>query len=589
MLLDDYPQLEGLLKHADLGLGHLIQEFLYSNSGPLGRPVSMFTFILDANFWGASFWLWKMSSLLLHLTTALSLYWFLTALLRPIPQPQAQKFWIAVFVFAVWMLHPLNVSTVLYTVQRMTILSALFAFLSMSAFIEGRYCLQNNQNSGYAWLVLSIGVFLPLSAFSKENGLLIPLYLVLLEYLFFPQSRWRASWQRLTMRPRAILSIAVGLVGVAVVSAIIQHFVFGGYLGRPFTLTERLLTELRVVTIYLWQIVAPSWSNLGFFHDDIALSKGLLTPPSTLLALVLLASLLWMGFRLRKCNPIVSFGILFFFASHLMESTIFPLELMFEHRNYLGSIGIVIAISSFAQAHVKKFSILPVFAVLIPVALAVVLYQFSHTWGDNDRLNVRLYASHPDSPSVIAITADQYVIQGKPEQAFRLLDRPERIGYQLQSLVIKCNLFHRIEDAELEKLNSDVHGLMLSYELTGLILLSNHWLDRTCRFSDKYFMETLRLAIEHTVNGLSRQKLWMYRAHIFHQIGQPVQAIQSLDAAAKAAPESPMPLFLATEWLLDQGDKKRAKAYYQRAIAASDMDRAISAEYISHFRNRITP
>jgi len=588
MLFDDYPQLAGLLSNSHLDLAHLIQVHLVSNSGPLGRPVSMFTFILNAYFGGVSFWQWKATNLLLHLATALSLYWFLTALLRPTSQAVRNKIWIALFVCAVWMLHPMHVSTVLYTVQRMTILSALFAILSMAAYLEGRHRIQNKKSAGYAWLALSIAGFLPLSAFSKENGLLIPLYLVLLESLFFTQSRWREAWRGLSGARKTLLSIAVALVGIATLAAIIQHFIIGGYSGRPFTLTERLLTELRVIAIYLWQIVAPSWNNLGFFHDDIALSKGLLTPPSTLLALILLASLLAIGLRLKTLNPIASFGLLFFFASHLMESTIFPLELMFEHRNYLGAFGIILAISSVAQLHLQKPRMLPVIALLVSCSLALVLYQFSFTWGDNGRLNTRLYAYHPNSPSMIAITADQYVMQGKTDQALRLLNRPERIGYRLQSLVIQCNLTHRIADSELEKLNSSIQGLILSYELTGLIELSNQWLDRKCFFSKQHFTETLRIAIAHSVNMLSKHKLLVYQAHFFYQSGQHAKAIQSLDAAFTVWPDSSIPLLLATEWLLDKGDNIHAKIYYQRAKEASRKKNVINAEYLSQIEGRLS-
>jgi hypothetical protein len=587
MLLDDFPQLDEL-KNSGLGLGPLIHKYLFSNSGPLGRPVSMFTFILDTHLWGPVFWLWKLTNLLLHLITASGLYWLLTVLLRPSRQSSTQKFWIALFVTAIWMLHPLNVSTVLYTVQRMSILSALFAILSRASYLEGRHRIRENQKNGYAWIALSIGIFLPLSAFSKENGLLIPLYLSFLEWIFFSQIRLRTALQSLSAYKKTLLAVVTSAIVITTLLFTITHFIAGGYAGRPFTLTERLLTELRVMTIYLWQVVAPSWNNLGFFHDDIQVSKGFLTPPSTLLASGLLILLLWAGFMLRKKNPLASFGLLFFFATHLLESTIFPLELMFEHRNYLGSLGILIAISSLAYPYLETSRILPILAALIPVTLAIALFQFSYTWGDSERLNARILASHPDSPSIIALVAEQYTNQGKADQALRLLDRQGRLGFQLQSLVIKCRLSHRIEDSDLEKINNGAIGLIQSYELTGLLELSNQWLDKQCHFSQESLLKMLGLAVKHTPNGLSQQKLWIYQAHIFHQTGQNPQSLQALEAAFKASPDSPMPFFLATEWLLDEGDKERAKVYYQRAIAASDMSRAITAEYISHFKKRIT-
>jgi hypothetical protein len=589
ILLDDFPQLEGLMNQSGQNIGYLLQEFLFSTSGPLGRPVAMFSFILDASLWGNQLWHWKMTNAALHLATVLAVYWLICALLHTSSYPSKQKFWIAFFVSSVWALHPLHASTVLYTVQRMTILSALFSLLSMASYLEGRYRLQHQIAGGYRWIILSLAVFFPLSAFSKENGLLIPLYLMLIEWICFPESRLHQAWNRLTEKGKW-LWIGALLLGLGIgLWLFIEYFIGTSYTTRPFTLQERLLTESRVMIMYLWQVLAPSWSNLGFFHDDIRVSTGLLTPISTLFSLLLLAGLGVLGIALRKRNPFAYFGILLFFASHLMESTIIPLELMFEHRNYLGSVGIILAITAIISRHIVSTRTFAITGSIIVTALAVVLLLFTYTWGDKERLDTQLYAAHPDSPSAIAAMADRYVDAWSPHLAWELLDRSERAGYKLQSLVIKCRLAHRLEDADLHNLNARMNSLILPYELTGLIELSNQRLDDQCTFSDKLFQQTLAQALNHTVDHLAKQKLRVYKAYFIHKSGNLENALAELEQGYKAAPSSPMPLFLATEWLLDSGDKARARQYYQRALAASDENKAITAEYRSHFQDRIAP
>lgn len=589
MVLDDFPQLEGLINSNNRSLDYLLQQYLNSSSGPLGRPVAMFSFILDSILWGNQLWHWKLTNVILHLFTVAALYWLTHALFRYSVQPPSTRIWIALFVCTVWALHPLHVSTVLYTVQRMTILSALFSVLSMAAYLEGRYRLNDGIHSSYSWFALSIAIFLPLATFSKENGLLIPAYLILLEALMFPQSLVHRLWRNLNHTYQ--LGIALAALALVVVGLwfVVSYIVGNGYAMRPFTLYERVLTELRVLVMYVVQVFAPSWSTLGFFHDDLPPSAGLFNPISTLYSLFLLAGLLLGAIALRTRNSIASFGILLFFSSHLMESTIFPLELMFEHRNYLGSFGIILAITALVINCIVSSRLFGFLGGLIIALLTSLLLQFTYTWGNKERLDTQLYAAHPDSPSAIAIMADQYVDAWSPHLAWELLDRPERAGFKLQTLVIKCRVAHQLEDKDLQSLNSRLNTLIQSYELTGLITLSNQWLDKQCNFSGELFLNALTHAIQYTFEPHARQKLMIYKAYFVQKSDNTEHAITILDQAFITAPDSPMPLFIATEWLLNMGDKDRAKQYYQRAIIASDNERAITAEYRSYFKDKITP
>ena len=121
------------------------------------------------------------------------------------------------------------------------------------------------------------------------------------------------------------------------------QWLWAGYDLRSFTLFERLLTEGRVLWFYLGLIVFPQLEHLGLYHDDIAISTGLFTPWTTLPALVGLAWLAFLSWWTRTRAPLVSFGIAWFLIGHAMESTVLPLEIAHEHRNYLPLLGILLA------------------------------------------------------------------------------------------------------------------------------------------------------------------------------------------------------------------------------------------------------
>ncbi|MBK8894755.1 MAG: hypothetical protein IPN64_12105 [Propionivibrio sp.] len=111
--------------------------------------------------------------------------------------------------------------------------------------------------------------------------------------------------------------------------------ILGGYAWRDFSLGERLLTEARVLWFYLHMIVLPNLGEMGLHHDDFLISRGPLSPGPPCLPRPGYSCL--RGERLRTAQQTADshFRHAFFFVGHAMESTIIPLELVLEHRNYL--------------------------------------------------------------------------------------------------------------------------------------------------------------------------------------------------------------------------------------------------------------
>jgi Tfp pilus assembly protein PilF len=173
---------------------------------------------------------------------------------------------------------------------------------------------------------------------------MMPVALLLVEYIFFQTENSRFVR---TIR-YALGACALGVLGFIIVWEMADIKVnlplTGGYLSRPFSLTERLLTEPRVVLYYLSQLFYPVPSRLSIAHD-VVISTSLFEPAITLPAILTLSGIIGLGMFFIRKQPLASFGVLFFFLNHIVESSFIPLELVFEHRNYLPSLFLFVPIA----------------------------------------------------------------------------------------------------------------------------------------------------------------------------------------------------------------------------------------------------
>jgi hypothetical protein len=197
-------------------------------------------------------------------------------------------------------------------------------------------------------------------------------------------------------------------------------------------LQERLLTESRVLVFYLKMIIMPSVQQLGLYHDDFPLSHGLLDPPATLFSIISLIALLLASLSLLGKRPLISLGILWFFTGHVLESSILPLEIAHEHRNYLADYGILLAATcAIAQAPLKKLE--PFTRTPVPL-LFILMFSYttwlrSQQWSDN--INHAIYEArhHPDSYRAVFSAGrihGRLAIEGYPEskkQAYTYLEQ----------------------------------------------------------------------------------------------------------------------------------------------------------------------
>ena len=324
----------------------LRQAVLAETAGPLGRPLSALSFAFNHLVADLDPWYYKATNLLIHLINGLLLWLLLGRLLDRLPDStnhrpsQAETRMLALLVTAVWLLHPINLTGVLYVVQRMNSLATTFTLLGLLCYLlartrSGRHMVQPG------WLLGTLAATAT-AALCKENGLLLPALALLMEFVLF-------GGRTATARDRTLLAgfftVTVLLPGVATLGllALSPDTLLGGYKLRDFSLMERALTQGRVLWFHIGQLFIPRPNSFNLYHDSFSLSRGLLDPPTTLLALLGLLCAMVGALLLRRRQPVISFGVLFFMLGHAMESTILPLELVFEHRNYLPSVGLLLA------------------------------------------------------------------------------------------------------------------------------------------------------------------------------------------------------------------------------------------------------
>ncbi|MDH1007826.1 hypothetical protein N5J43_26550 [Pseudomonas nicosulfuronedens] len=327
-----------------LDLKQLRAAAVSGDAGPTGRPLALISFALNIYFFGMQPFYFKLINVLIHLCNIVLVAGLSSLILRRWYSLSARSGALAgLAVAALWGVHPINLTSILYVVQRMTSLSALFGFLAIYLYVRWRSKPSTEQLSLKGGLsILLILLALVLSMFSKESGVLFVLLLAWIEYCVF-EFKSDGRVLRLGALTLRYLVTAVGLAMalVALVWVIPPMISPGAFAQRDFTLSERLLTESRVIFFYLAMIVYPVLSSLSLYHDDFTISTSLTQPDSTVYAvfgIVLLWAICLFGWRRYR---MLSFAIGWFFISHLLESTVFSLELVHEHRNYFASIGLL--------------------------------------------------------------------------------------------------------------------------------------------------------------------------------------------------------------------------------------------------------
>jgi protein O-mannosyl-transferase len=556
-----------IVSNQHLRLQELSPESVYEaafsgQSGLFSRPISMLSFAGNY-FWDRdkvepfpSAYSFKVVNLAIHLLNCIVVFGLVRLLAGSFRQrwrpqlPDRYPEWLALAVASAWLLHPLNLTGVLYVVQRMASLAALFTFAGLTCYVWGRQRLVLGRGGGLPAILVGLMVFTPLAALSKENGALLPMLMFTAEVTLF---RFEAA----APRGRNILIGIFAIFGVLPIMAGLLYLALhpdwflSAYAARNFTLLERVMTEARVMWLYLRLIVAPSTQVMGFYHDDMTISRSLVDPASTLPAVVGMLALPVVAWRYRRSEPLVAFGILFFLVGHGLESTIFPLEIIFEHRNYLPMFGVLLALFHLLLNPLQVVTTVPVrrlFAASLILLFGVCTSIRASAWADEYSLWSVEVEHHPRSPRTNIAVADVYanalVLDPNVKENNYGLARQ----YYLNAIEIsKDNIDALIGLVQLDRLygkpieSSRIHDLadILARDRVPPNLNERLQSMATCRLADECSLtaEQINLLFDAVLRNprvAGRDRALIYSSLTFYLFSVVKDNAAALDAAQKA-------------------------------------------------------
>ncbi|MEI6705212.1 MAG: tetratricopeptide repeat protein, partial [Deltaproteobacteria bacterium] len=206
----------------------------------------------------------------------------------------------------------------------------------------------------YSWLISSFVAAL-CAVKSKETAFTLPFMVLLCEFAFFKSSA-RTIAIRLVPFVFVVLLIPLDayLWNYGQEAGLIETIGRSTIETDGLTRYQYFLTQFRVIATYLRLLILPINQNIDY---DYAISTGIFGPNvlcSLALHLSLLTAAFWLIIRNRKEEgngllTVAGFGIVWFYLALSVESSIIPIrDVIFEHRLYLPSFGMILAVLSLA-------------------------------------------------------------------------------------------------------------------------------------------------------------------------------------------------------------------------------------------------
>jgi len=565
-LLDDVANLTEA--RASTGtISEIISAIIRNDSGLLRRPIANLSFLLNYHLIGESASGYKGVNIFLHWLNACLLWKLAVVVLQQLypAQNTDDRKAFGFFIAGLWLVHPIQVSTALYVVQRMEELSALFVCLSLLLFYHFTRAPITKPirdvvlRSLGLWTVMSLGVL------SKENAILAPGFLLCIFMTSSTDSRQfvlRNKYQRILFAVSSWIPLIVGSLVFIMAFARLTS----GYAIREFSMSDRIFTEPFILFRYINTIIFPDIRNMGLYLDDVSIHHA--NEPFAWLVMALAVLLPAMAFIFRKRAPALSFGILWYATAHLLESTIIPLELAFEHRNYLALFGPMFSAGYyfFKVLYSMNMRIFRIAAVLPIAALGASTAVRAHQWSDYYLFTEHEAQNHPLSPRAqnSAVTLD--IAAGDNDKILARVKnvqtlKPDTFWPMSLDINLACGIPGHVVrwDAMLTQIKNRPGDIsivgMLQYD-TGAILFSGCPQIGLHRYDQ--FLSAVAQVFDAAKMAPEAEKIIVLRSYIAKKMKLPELTRQILEQAAAANPKGTVALHDLAYFELNEGNLPEA-------------------------------
>ncbi|MEW6989396.1 hypothetical protein AADZ91_01795 [Colwelliaceae bacterium 6441] len=379
-LFDDYTSIES---KAQLYSQDVYALYKYFGS----RFITYLTFKLNYQVNGFEVWGYHLVNLFIHLLTSACVYllsiqlFTMNNILSKDRNKKNSKYIFALIVTLIFALHPLQTQAVTYIVQRGASIAALFYIATLLSYIHLRLSTKSVKQALFAFLTL---LFMLLAFFSKQNTYTLPAALLLIEIVFIYQLNNR-PYKHL-IKPVVILSVISVFAVFYVLNAHPEFISKLDSLTREtndFSRMQYLETQLGVVLLYVKLFFLPISQQVEYIYPledgNFFNSLGLI-----FVYFITISFAIWKV----KTKPILSFAILFFFLTHLVESALIPIsDLVFEHRSYLPNISLCLIVGCLLLSLFQNNKKSMLFILIITLsAISILTYQRNSIWADEEAL-----------------------------------------------------------------------------------------------------------------------------------------------------------------------------------------------------------
>jgi len=388
------------------------------------RVIPNFTFAIDWWRGNGSPRQFLQTNIALHILATLAVWRFFITILSAAHFKKRNTIIITATISAlVWSTHPIQVQAVSYIVQRMSSLALLFSILTLLSYINWR----RRQGASHIWLPAAI-IFFVCAVGSKENAWVIPVLAILFEASISSLVIKQGHNHYRPIFISAMLLLALYFALDLIFSGPIYSYFSPLYIHREYTIIERLLTQPRVIAFHLAQWFTPFPGSFSLHHDFI-ISKSLLVPITTLYAMTL--AILWIlsGILLlfKPRYSIYAFLILWVPITLVIESTIVPLEIIYEHRMYMPSVGLavlsIVPIAILAENNGLFKTIYIPLTLILCLALAISTRSRVHDWKSEKSLMQSSLRHAPGSARLWSNLGSAYASDGDTKNALLSFDK----------------------------------------------------------------------------------------------------------------------------------------------------------------------
>lgn len=409
------------------------------------RVVGYFTFALNYQIHQFQVAGYHIVNLIIHFLAGVAVFGLMRGLVRTPALNETlsveAKQWLPLVVALLFLLHPLQIQSVTYIVQRLASLAALFYLTAMASFVQAQ--LSTQKLSQWLWIVACL-ISAALAFLTKQNTVTLLIALLLLDLIFFPNSKRQVfKW------------ISIIIISALAILGFTLAFVFQ---KNPFSLEamQALTQETTAISrdSYLATQFSVLWTYIRLFFIPIGFQIDYDYPLTAHLwqgraLLALTAHLLIIGGAIYSVRrwPLVAFGLLFYYTAHLVESSVIPItDVVFEHRTYLPNVGLVIlvgwllvvqlpqwsqqfvTVGNLSHSQIKFASILPIVIILILLTiLAITTWQRNQLWRDPIALWRDNVEKSPQKGRAWVILGKHLIQANQPEQGIQALERSAEI------------------------------------------------------------------------------------------------------------------------------------------------------------------